>query len=160
MRPRGTGTGSGAFDGRHLDRAAESRGRERDRHPTKDMRAVALKDLVRRNADKDVEIARTGPCGPTSPSPARRMRVPSSTPGGMFTDSVFSRRTLPLPAAGFARVFDRLARTLAGRTGPLDREENLVARAPCRVPGRCGTAADATRAPRRCPCTYRNGQRC
>ena len=34
---------------------------------------------------------------PASPSPASLIRVPSSTPAGMFTDSVFSFWTRPLP---------------------------------------------------------------
>src|ERR1044072_666365 len=34
---------------------------------------------------------------PASPSPARRMRVPSSTPAGMLTDSVPPRITRPGP---------------------------------------------------------------
>ncbi len=34
---------------------------------------------------------------PASPSPARRMRVPSSTPAGMLTCSVLSLRTRPAP---------------------------------------------------------------
>src|SRR5881296_127919 len=34
---------------------------------------------------------------PASPSPESRMRVPSSTPGGMFTDSARSRVTRPEP---------------------------------------------------------------
>src|SRR5271170_4031910 len=38
------------------------------------------------------------PRTPASPSPASRMRVPSSTPGGMFTDKVRSRVTRPDPA--------------------------------------------------------------
>ena len=37
------------------------------------------------------------PRAPASPSPARRMRVPSSTPGGTLTDSVRSRVTRPDP---------------------------------------------------------------
>ncbi len=35
---------------------------------------------------------------PASPSPVRRMRVPSSTPAGTLTDSVRSRVTRPDPA--------------------------------------------------------------
>src|SRR5581483_4752067 len=37
------------------------------------------------------------PRKPASPSPAKRMRVPSSTPAGMLTDSVRSLTTLPEP---------------------------------------------------------------
>ena len=37
------------------------------------------------------------PCGPASPSPASRMRVPSSTPAGIATCSVRSPCTVPLP---------------------------------------------------------------
>ena len=53
------------------------------------------------------------------------MRVPSSTPGGMLTDSVRSRVTRPEPRAGRARILDHLAAALAGRTGALQREEAL-----------------------------------
>src|SRR3984885_6382861 len=38
------------------------------------------------------------PRTPASPSPASRMRVPSSTPAGIFTDKVRSRVILPEPA--------------------------------------------------------------
>ena len=37
------------------------------------------------------------PCGPASPSPVRRMRVPSSTPAGMATCRVRSPWTVPFP---------------------------------------------------------------
>ena len=37
------------------------------------------------------------PAGPASPSPARRMRSPLSTPAGIFTESTFSSSTRPLP---------------------------------------------------------------
>ena len=62
------------------------------------------------------------------------MRVPSSTPGGMLTDSVRSRVTRPEPRAGRARVLDHLAAALAGRAGALEREEALRVRGPCRAP--------------------------
>ena len=37
------------------------------------------------------------PVNPASPSPARRMRVPSSTPAGILTWRFFSLRVLPAP---------------------------------------------------------------
>ena len=53
------------------------------------------------------------------------MRVPSSTPGGMLTDSVRSRVTRPEPRAGRARIVDHLAAALADRAGAFEREEAL-----------------------------------
>ena len=51
------------------------------------------------------------------------MRVPSSTPGGMLTDSVRSRVVRPEPLHGRTRILDHLAAALADRTGALQREE-------------------------------------
>ena len=59
--------------------------------------AVALEELVRGQRQENVEIAGGPPRTPASPSPASRMRVPSSTPGGMLTESVRSRVTRPEP---------------------------------------------------------------
>ena len=56
------------------------------------------------------------------------MRVPSSTPAGMLTESVRSRVTRPGAAAGRARIVDHLAAALAGRAGALEREEALRVR--------------------------------
>ena len=56
------------------------------------------------------------------------MRVPSSMPAGMLTDSERSSVTRPWPAHLRAGVLDRLAAALACRAGALDREEALAAR--------------------------------
>ena len=67
------------------------------------------------------------------------MRVPSSTPGGMLTDSVFSAPRPALAAAGLARRLDDPARALAGGAGSLDREEALLRAHPsAAVAGRAG----------------------
>ncbi|AMY71527.1 hypothetical protein AKL17_4315 [Frigidibacter mobilis] len=47
--------------------------------------------------EEDVEIPAGPPRIPASPSPARRMRVPVSTPAGMLTDSERSFSTRPAP---------------------------------------------------------------
>ena len=53
------------------------------------------------------------------------MRVPSSTPAGMLTESVRSRVTRPAPLQVGHGVGDHLAAALAGRAGALDGEEAL-----------------------------------
>ena len=63
------------------------------------------------------------------------MRVPSSTPAGMLTDSVRSRVTRPAPRAGRTGIVDHLAAALTGRAGALEREEAL------RMPDLAGAAA-------------------
>lgn len=59
--------------------------------------AVALEDVVRFDADLDVEISGGPPLLPGSPLPAERMRMPSLMPAGIFTSSVFWRLILPAP---------------------------------------------------------------
>ena len=116
---------------------------------------------MRLDRQEDIEIAGGPPRRPASPSPARRMRVPSSTPAGMLTDSVRSLITRPAPRAGAARVVDDLAAALAEWTGALDGEEALArphlaerrrrsGRSPAVVPGLApvagaGLAGDAGR---------------
>src|SRR5580704_17989090 len=120
LRPgRDSDPGPAALDGRHLDRAAERGGRERDRHAAEDVGAVALKDRVLRDADEDVEIA------------WRRGAQPDLTfaceadAGAVFDArrNVDRQRLLAphaaLSAAGLARLLDRLADAMAGRAGAL-----------------------------------------
>ena len=65
--------------------------------------------------------------------------MPSSTPGGMLTDKVFSRRTRPWPPQALARLLDDPAGALAGGAGPLDRKKPLLrANAPAAVASRAG----------------------
>src|SRR5207253_8482790 len=49
-----------AIHGRHLDGAAERCGRDRERHATMDVGAIALEDPVGGDADENEEIARRG----------------------------------------------------------------------------------------------------
>src|SRR5450631_978370 len=118
--------GAGALDGRHVDRAAERRGGERDRHPTIDVGAVALKNRVLRNADEDVEVA----C-------RRAVQADLALAGKADTGAVLDpgrdgnrqRLLAPYPAltaARAARLFDDGAGTLAGRAGALYGEEALL----------------------------------
>src|SRR5262249_44439863 len=115
-----------ALDGRHLDRAAKRRGRHRDRHAAEDVGTVALKDRMRRDADEDVEIAGSGAARPgfalAGEADARAVldtRWDADRQGFFATYAA-------LPAAGFARLVDRLTRALAGRAGLLEREESLL----------------------------------
>ncbi len=67
------------------------------------------------------------------------MRVPSSTPGGMLTESVRSRVTRPGARAARAGIVDHLAAALTGRAGALEREEALrMAHAAGAAAGRTG----------------------
>ena len=112
---------------RHLDLAAERRLGHPQRHAHEDVGAVALEDRMRhgsRHARRDRRSARPG--RPASPSPARRMRVPSSTPAGIAT----CRRALALHRAGAVADLHGLRITrpgaAAGRAGALDQEEALL----------------------------------
>ena len=88
--------------------------------------AVALEEHVRRRwREENIEIARRAAAQPASPSPDRRIRVPSSTPGGMLTESARSASCRPTPPQARAGILDDLAAALAGRTGALEREEAL-----------------------------------
>ena len=76
--------------------------------------------------DEDVEVA-AGPLRtPASPSPATRMRVPSSTPAGMFTDQLAPLERAALAFAAMAGVGDDFAAAAAGRAAALDHEEALL----------------------------------
>src|SRR5438105_3442302 len=114
--------GAVALDGRHLDRAAERRSGNRDRYPAEDVGTVALKDLVLRDADEDVEVARGGAMLPG-------LALAGEADAGAVLDpgrDVDRQRLLApnpsLSAAGAARLVDRLPRTLTGRAGALERE--------------------------------------
>src|SRR3974390_1954673 len=54
---------------------------------------------------------------PASPSPVRRMRVPSSTPAGTLSESVRSRGTAPVTAAGPAHARLRAGARPRSRAG-------------------------------------------
>jgi hypothetical protein len=108
-----------------LDLATERRGREADRGAGQQGGAVALEHLVPGNVEEDVEVARRGPPGPASPLPARRMRVPVSTPAGTSTESVCGIDPA-LATAMAAGLFDDLAAPVAVGAGPLDHEEALL----------------------------------
>ena len=72
------------------------------------------------------------------------MRVPSSTPGGMFTDRVFSLRSAAAAAAALAGLLDHPAAAAAGLAGALDGEEALAG---AHAPGAAaGLAGDGLRA--------------
>ena len=89
----------GAVERRDVEFAAERRLHHRDRHAAdRDRRRRA----GRRRCGLTGEKCRDRPADrracPASPSPASRMRVPSSTPAGTLTESVRSRVTRPAPA--------------------------------------------------------------
>ena len=70
------------------------------------------------------------------------MRVPSSTPAGIETDSVFSLLDAALAAAGAAGILDHPPGAVAGGAGALEREEALLRPHPAAaVAGRAGDRA-------------------
>src|SRR5213075_2566266 len=118
--------GAVALDSRHLDRAAERGGGDRDRHPAEDVGAVALKDLVRRNADEDVEVARGSALRPGFALAGEADAGAVLHPRRDVDRQRLLATNAALPAAGFAGFVDRLPRALTSRTGALDREEALL----------------------------------
>src|SRR5207248_2381852 len=99
--------GAAALNGRHFDRAAERGRRDRDRHAAKDVRAVALRELVRSDADENVEVARGG-----AVRPAFAFAGEADARPVLDTRRDIDRQGLlaphaALPAAGFARLVDR-----------------------------------------------------
>src|SRR5271165_607063 len=115
-----------AVDDRHLDIAAKSRERHAQRHANQDVRAVALEQRVRPDANMHIEIA-------------RRSTLPASLAFAREADELailnprrnrHLKRALALDGAGTvadaARVAHHAPGAAAGRTGPLDQEETLL----------------------------------
>ena len=88
---------------RYLDRPAKRGRYERNGRAAVQIVPVALEDRMRvRWRGKCRDRLAGPPFRPAWPSPVRRMRVPSSTPGGISTESVRSFCTCPCAAAGLA----------------------------------------------------------
>src|SRR6185437_1139828 len=127
LRPRrDRHLGAAAIDGRHLDGAAQSRNRHRDRHVAVNMRAVALEQRMRPDAEKNVEIAIAAAAHPgfafAGEADARAVLHPRR-------DGDIERLLLAhaaLAAAAAARIVDHLAGAVAGGTGALHGEEALL----------------------------------
>src|SRR5712671_1000068 len=126
-----------AVHGRHLDRAAERCGRERDRHAAEDVCAVSLKDAMRRDGNENVEIARR------SAADADLAFTRQTDAGAVLhTGRNVGRQCLfavgpALAGARLAGIIDNPSGSLACRAGSLDREEALLdARPSATVAGR------------------------
>src|SRR3984893_11532571 len=128
-----------AIHGRHLDRAAEGCRRDRERHPTMDVGAVALEDPMRGNADEDEEITRRGAADTDLAFSAKADADAVLDPGRDIDRQRLLAPRPALAAARLARIVDDPSGTLAAGAGPLDREEALLgADAPAAVAGRAG----------------------
>src|SRR5262245_6758445 len=115
-----------AVDARHLDRAAERRRRDRQRHRAIEMVALALEERVRRDRQEDVEIARR-------PAAHADFALAGEADAIAVLDArrnVHLQVLLLADAAGavaaLARLLDDLAGAAAGMAGALDREETLA----------------------------------
>ena len=86
-----------AIERRHVDLRAQRSLHETDRYIANDVEIITHENRVRFHLDHDIEIARTPPTGPVSPSPRSFKRDPVSTPAGIFTLSVCIVRTRPAP---------------------------------------------------------------
>src|SRR6266404_14532 len=130
---------------RHLDRAAERCGRDRDRHATEYVRAVPLKNAMRRDGNEDVEIARGSAADPD-------LALTRQTDAGAVLDTGWNADRQCLFAAGAtlagaspARIIDDPSSPLACGAGSLDRKEALLdARTPTAVTGRTGDRLGAS----------------
>ena len=115
-----------AIAGRHFDQAAQRRGNERDRCAAIKVVSIALENLVRRNRDEDVEIARR-------PAIHTRLAFAGETDARAFLDTgrnADRERTLFLhmtrTAAAAAGIADGAARAPTIGAGALDGEEALL----------------------------------
>src|ERR1700726_866192 len=87
--------------------------------------AVALKERMRREREKNIEVA-----GRPAPDPglafAREPDAGAVLDAGRDVDRQHAlARDPPGPGAGRTRAVDHLSAALAGRTGPLQREKSL-----------------------------------
>src|SRR6202011_4580479 len=94
-------------------------------HPAMQIGAVALKERMRREREKNIEVA-----GRPAPHPglafAREPDAGAVLDAGRDVDRQHAlARDPPGPGAGGARTVDHLAAALAGRAGPLQCEEAL-----------------------------------
>src|SRR6202167_111697 len=64
LEPQTIARGGGAAVGRRLDRAAQRRHRQGDRHADRDVGALALEQAVRLHAEENIEIARAAAAPP------------------------------------------------------------------------------------------------
>src|SRR5690606_5132385 len=116
----------GAVERRHLDRAAERRGREADRHLAREVLPVAREDRVRLDVDFDVQVARraavaSGLAFAREPYPIAvvdaRRHLHRERPKLSHDAAARAVR---------ARLLDARARAAAGRARLLDRDEALL----------------------------------
>src|SRR5579875_1047136 len=133
-----------AVDGRHLERAAERRGRHRHRDMHVDVGAVAVEQPVRLDGQEDVEIAGSA----AAHAGFALAREPDARAVLDARRNRNRQRALTLDAALAAalpaRILDDAAGAVAGGTGALDGEEALLrAHAALAVAGR---AVDRPRA--------------
>src|SRR5450759_2894077 len=114
-----------AVDRRHLEFAAQSRGGHGNRHPAVQVGAVALEELVLRQRQENIEVARRA-AAQTGLAFAGEPDAGAILDAGRDIDREHAlARHPPGPSAGRAGIVDHLAAALAGRAGALEREEAL-----------------------------------
>ncbi len=126
LRARRNLEGHVAVQGRQFDLATQCRRGETDGHLAGQVRAFALEELVRRDADLDVQVA-----GRTAVAAGLALTRQANAIAVIDTRRHLDRERPRLadPPATMAietGVGNGRARTLAGRTGLLDREETLL----------------------------------
>ena len=87
-----------AVQGRNFEFAAKRRVSKGYRHFAVQMSTVTLKNWMGLHVDLHIQTPAGPPLGPASPSPDKRIRSPTSTPAGTFTDRVLCLSTRPAPA--------------------------------------------------------------
>src|SRR5690242_3170112 len=111
---------------RHLYRTAEGRRRNRDRHAAEDIRAIALENPMRRDANKDIKIA----VGDATDTGLTLAAEPDTSavldPRGNVDGQRFFPTCPTLATARFAGMLDNPSSSLAGRASLLDRKEALL----------------------------------
>ena len=114
-----------AVDGRHLDLAAHRRKDHGDRHSAVQIGTLAVEERMCADREKNVEI-------PGRSAAHARLAFARESYAGAILDArgdVDRERAVarhpPGARAGWAGVVDDLSATLAGGTGPLEREETL-----------------------------------
>ncbi len=140
LRPGGdVDLGAAAIDGGHLDRAAQRRGRHRDRHAAMDVGAVALEEAMRLHREEDVEVAGRAAAHPRlalAREPDARAVLDA---GGDGHRQHLLLARAALAAALAAGILDDAAGAMAGGAGALDGEEALLrAHPPVAIAGGAG----------------------
>src|SRR5262249_40695620 len=114
-----------AADGRHFDLAAERGKNHGDRHPAMQIGAVALKEWMGADGEKNVEVAGRPSAHARFALPRKPYAGPILDAGGNVDGEGALARHSPGAGTGRTWVVDHLAAALAGRAGPFQSEKSL-----------------------------------